>query len=212
MSDATGLFPSLGQPLADVIARRQERAEMADLVSPSPALEQPLAEATVQGHAAALRNNRSRAVWGAWLLAAGVYGTYDFMVRDSLGISGLMTMLTHYSQGTPPALGAPVIWCAMALLGGLGVAVGVGKARSPLEAMGVFWVFCLIGGSTYALVDGAYFDDAPIASWYLRGLYLATFAASVMELYLFTRCADDDVAQLVERPARLRQTGRRHQF
>jgi hypothetical protein len=73
-------------------------------------------------------------------------------------------------------------------------------------------LFCFIGGCTYALVVGAYLDDAPVVSWYLRGLYLATFAASVMELYLFTRCTADDLVGLEERQARPWPTGRSRQF
>jgi hypothetical protein len=189
---------------------------MSDLTVSFPAFEQPITVANVRHRRApALRQNRNHTVSGIWLLAAGLYGTHDFMVRCDLGMSELVAAIVRHPQGTTSALGAPTMWCAMALFGGLLVAIGLRKARAPHNAIGVIWLFCLIGGCTYALVDGAYLDAAPVTSWYLRGLYLATLAASVMELFLFMRSVEDDargVVRPVERRPRPWQDGYRHQF
>ncbi len=165
---------------------------MASPEDPFAALMQPVLEAVArQRPVPRHRKGSKRAVAATWLLVAGVYETHDLMVRHDLDIAGLLTALAHQPAGTAAALGAPILWCAMAFLCCLSVVDGVREARAPHEAIGVFWLFCLIGGCTYALVAGVYLDGAPIISAYLRGVYLATLAASVMELFLFTRCGGE---------------------
>jgi hypothetical protein len=186
---------------------------MSDWASPLSSSEQPITVAQARHQAAPpLRQNRNHTVSGVWLLAAGLYGTHDFMVRSGLGMSELAAAVVRHPQGTASAVGAPIIWCAMALFGGLPVAIGLRKARAPRDAIGVVWLFGLIGGCTYALIGGAYLDAAPVTSWYLRDLYLATLAASVMELLLFARRAEDVAPRRVERRPRPWQEGYRHQF
>ena len=135
---------------------------MSDRTLPFSPFEQPITVANVRHQAApALRLNRNHTVSGIWLLAAGRYGTHDFMVRSDLGMSELAAAVVRHPQGTTSALGGPIIWCVMALFGGLLVAIGLRKARAPCDAIGVFWLFCLIGGYAYALVDGAYLAATP---------------------------------------------------
>ena len=147
---------------------------MSDRTLPFSPFEQPITVANVRHQAApALRQNRNHTVSGIWLLAAGLYGTHDFMVRSDLGVSELAAAGVRYPQKTASALGAPIIWCVMAFFGGLLAAIGLREARALRDAIGVFWLFCLIGGCTYALVDGAYLAAAPVTSWYLRASMLS---------------------------------------
>ncbi len=165
---------------------------MASPKDPFAALMQPvLEEVARQRPVSPQRKGSKRAVAAIWLLVAGVYETHDLMGRYDLDIAGLLTALARDPPGIAAALGAPILWCTVAFLCCLSVVDGVREARAPHEAIGVFWLFCLIGGCTYALVAGVYFDGEPILSAYLRGVYLATLAASVMELFLFTRCGGE---------------------
>ena len=114
------------------------------------------------------RKNRNHPVTGTWLLVTGVYRTQDFMVRSNIDIPGLVTTLIGHPHSNTSALGAPVICCTMALFGCLSLVDGVRNERAPHDFVGVLCLFCVIGGSTYALVAGVYLDNNPIASSYLR--------------------------------------------
>jgi hypothetical protein len=164
---------------------------VADRRDPFSALLQPLIDDLAQRQAPPQHSNWNRAVAGAWLLVAGVYAAHDIMMRYDIGMSDLVTALAGHPHGAASVSAVPVICIAMALFGGLWVVDGAPRERAPHAVAGVFWLGVLIGGCTYALVAGVYLDDAPIASSYLRGFYLATLAASVMELFLFMRCAWD---------------------
>ena len=164
---------------------------MADRRDPFSALLQPLIDDISQRQAAPQYSDWHRAVVGTWLLVAGVYGAQDVMGRYDLGLSDLVWALAGHPQGATSVLAAPVIGFVIALFGCLWVVDGAPRERAPHSAAGVVWLFVLIGGGTYALVAGVYLDDDPVASSYLRGFYLATLAASVMELFLFMRCAWD---------------------
>ena len=163
---------------------------MADPTDPFPALLQPLLDELAQ-HPPARLPSRIHAVAGTWLLVAGIYGAHDFMVRYNIDMPGLVISLARHPHDAAVALATPVIWCVLAVLGCLLVVDGVPNERAPHAVSGVFSLCCAIGGCTYALVAGAYIEDDPIASSYLRGFYLATLAASVMEFFLFTRCGWD---------------------
>lgn len=160
---------------------------MADPKDPFPALVRPLIDETVQ-RAPPPPPSRIHAITGTWLVVASIYGAHDFMTRYNIDVLGLVASLARHPHDAAMALAAPAIWCGLALLGCLLVADGVPNERAPHTLTGVFWLCCTIGGCTYALVAGAYIDGNPIASTYLRGFYLATLAASVMEFFLFTRC------------------------
>jgi len=164
---------------------------MADRRDPFPALLQPLIDDIAQRQAPRHYNSWNRAVAGTWLMVAGVYGATDVMARYDLGPSDLVRALAGHPHGVALALAAPIIGFVIALFGCLWVVEGARRERAPHQAAGIFWLCVLIGGCTYALVAGVYFDHDPVASSYLRGFYLATLAASVMELYLFMRCAWD---------------------
>jgi len=163
---------------------------MADPKDPFPALVRPLIDEMVH-RTLPPPPSRIHAVAGTWLVVAGIYGAHDFMTRYNIDMPALVTILTRQPHDAAVALAAPAIWCLLALLGCLLVADGVPNERAPHAVTGVFWLCCTIGGCIYALVAGAYIDDDPIASTYLRGLYLATLAASMMEFVLFTRCGWD---------------------
>ena len=185
---------------------------MADRRDPFSALLQPLIDDISQRQAAPQYSDWHRAVVGTWLLVAGVYGAQDVMGRYDLGLSDLVWALAGHPQGATSVLAAPVIGFVIALFGCLWVVDGAPRERAPHSAAGVVWLFVLIGGGTYALVAGVYLDDDPVASSYLRGFYLATLAASVMELLLFARRAEDVAPRRVERRPRPWQEGYRHQF
>lgn len=157
---------------------------------PFPALVRPLVDEPVQ-RALPPPPSRFHAVAGTWLMVAGTYGAHDVMTRHNIDVLGLVTTLTANPHAAAMALAAPAIWCGLALIGCFLVADGVPTERAPHAISGIFWLCCTIGGCTYALVAGAYIDDAPVASTYLRGFYLATLAASWMEFFLFTRCGWD---------------------
>ncbi len=164
---------------------------MADRRDPFSALLQPLIDDIAQRQAPRQYNTWNRAVAGTWLLVAGVYGAIDVMARYDLGLSDLVRALAGHPHGVTLALAAPVIGFVIALFGCLWVVEGAARERAPHQAAGIFWLCVLIGGCTYALVAGVYLDNDPVASSCLQGFYLATLAASVMELYLFMRCAWD---------------------
>jgi hypothetical protein len=166
----------------------------------------PLGEAVGQAmgehvNAPPLRKNQNRAVWGTWLIVTGIYGAHDFIARYNVSVGKLAVGFITDPGGTASAVGTPfLIWCAMALFGCLWVVVGVRKARGPREIMGTFWALCFVGGCFYALVHGAYFDDAPAMNWYLKGFYFASLAASLMAVYLFARGpGGGNAASLVKR-------------
>ena len=164
---------------------------MADRRDPFSALLQPIVEEIAKNQAPPYYSNWNRAVAGIWLLVAGVYGAYDVMARYDIDMSELMMALVGRPQGAASALVVPFILISIALLGALWFVGGVPRERSPHGIAGVGWLCVLIGGCTYGLVAGAYLDDFPVASSYLQGFYLATLAASVMEFFLFARCAWD---------------------
>jgi hypothetical protein len=164
---------------------------MADRRDPFSALLQPLIDDISQRQAAPQYSDWHRAVVGTWLVVAGVYGAQDVMARYDLYLSDLVQALAGHPQGAASGLAASVIGFVIALFGCLWVVDGVPRERAPHSAAGVLSLFVLIGGGTYALVAGVYLDDDPVASSFLRGFYLATLAASVMELFLFMRCAWD---------------------
>jgi hypothetical protein len=164
---------------------------MADRRDPLSALLQPLIDDIAKRQAPPQYSDWHRAVVGTWLLVAGAYGARDVMARYGLDLSDLVRALAGGAQGATLVLAAPVIGFVIALLGCLWVVDGAPRERAPHSAAGVLWLFVLIGGGTYALVAGVYLDDDPVASSFLRGFYLATLAASVMELFLFMRCAWD---------------------
>jgi len=164
---------------------------MADRRDPFSALLQPLIDDIAQRQAPSQYGDWHRATAGTWLLVAGVYGAHDVMARYDLDLSELVTALAGHPQGATSVLAAPVIGFVIALFGCLWVVDGARRERAPHAAAGVLWLSVLIGGCTYALVAGVYLDDDPVACAYLQGFYLATLAASVMELFLFVRCAWD---------------------
>ena len=164
---------------------------MADRRDPFSALLQPLVDDIARRQAPPQYSNWNHAVAGTWLLVAGSYGAHDIMGRYDIGLSDLMTALAGQPHGTASVSAASAICFAIALFGSLWVVDGVPRERAPHAVAGVFWLCVLIGGCTYALVAGVYLEDAPILSSFLRGFYLATLAASVMELFLFMRCAWD---------------------
>jgi hypothetical protein len=164
---------------------------MADRPDPLSALLQPLIDDIARRHAPPQYSDWHRAVVGTWLLVAGVYGAQDVMARYGLDLSDLVRALAGHPQGATSVLAAPVIGFVVALFGCVWVVDGVPRERAPHSAAGILWLFVLIGGGTYALVAGVYLDDDPVASSFLRGFYLATLAAAVMELFLFMRCAWD---------------------
>jgi hypothetical protein len=164
---------------------------MADRRDPLSALLQPIIDEIARNQAPPYHSSRNRAVAGTWLLVAGVYGADDVMARYDIDMSELALALVGRPQGAAAALVAPLILFSIALLGGFWVVGGAPRERSLHGVAGVWWLCVLIGGCTYALVAGAYLDDFPVASSYLRGFYLATLAASVMEFFLFARCAWD---------------------
>jgi hypothetical protein len=164
---------------------------MADRRDPLSALLQPIIEEIARNQTPPYYSYRNRAVAGTWLLVAGVYGAYDVMARYDIDMSDLATALAGHPQGAASALAAPLIWFAIALLGCFWVVDGAPRERSLHSVTGVLWLCVLIGGCTYGLVAGAYLDDFPVASSCLRGFYLATLVASVMEFFLFARCGWD---------------------
>jgi hypothetical protein len=180
------------------------QVDMAEPQHPFSTLLQPLVdEMAMDRPEPPPQKNRNHAVAGTWLLVTGVCGAHDFMARQGIDIPGFVTAFTGPPQGSASALGAPIICCVMALLGGLWLIDGVRNERASLDLMRVLWLCCFIGGSTYCFVAGVYVDNDPIASSYLRGFYLATFAASVMQLCLFARGAWElpEQNQWSERPA-----------
>jgi hypothetical protein len=172
---------------------------MADRRDPLSALLQPLIEDSAQRQVPLQYSDWHRAVVGTWLLVAGVFGAHDVMARYDLDLSDLVRSLAGYPHGPASALAAPIIGFVIALFGCLWIVDGAPRERAPHAAAGVLWLCVLIGGCTYALVAGVYLDDAPGASAFLQGFYLATLAASVMELFLFMRCAWDAPLHYVRR-------------
>jgi len=172
---------------------------MADRRDPFSALLQPLIDDSAQRQAPPQYSDWHRAVAGTWLLVAGVYGAHDVMARYDLDLSDLVRGLAGHPHGPASALAAPIIGFLTALFGCLWVVEGAPRERAPHRAAGVFWLCVLIGGCTYALVAGVYLDDDSVASAYLQGFYLATLAASVMELFLYIRCAWDAPLYYVRR-------------
>jgi hypothetical protein len=172
---------------------------MADRRDPFSALLQPLVDDIAQRQAPAQYKDWHRAVVGTWLLVAGVYAAHDVMTRYDLDLSDLVRALAGHPHGPASALAAPIVGFVTALFGCLWVADGAPRERAPHQAAGVLWLCVLIGGCTYALVAGVYLDDDPVASAYLQGFYLATLAASFMELFLFMRCAWDAPLHCVQR-------------
>jgi apolipoprotein N-acyltransferase len=129
---------------------------------------QPLIDDIAQRQAPRQYSDWHRAVVGTWLVVAGVYGAQDVMARYDLYLSDLVQALAGHPQGAASGLAASVIGFVIALFGCLWVVDGVPRERAPHSAAGVLSLFVLIGGGTYALL-----------------------AASVMELFLFMRCAWD---------------------
>jgi len=164
---------------------------MADRRDPLSALLQPLIDDIAKRQAPSQYSDWHRAVVGTWLLVASAYGALDVMARYGLDLSDLVRALAGHPQGATLVVAVPAIAFGIALFGCLWVVDGASRERAPHSAAGVLWLFVLIGGGTYALVAGVYLDDDPVASSFLRGFYLATLAASVMELFLFMRCAWD---------------------
>jgi hypothetical protein len=177
MADRRDALSALLQPLVDDSAQRQAPSQYIDWY----------------------HSDWHRAVLGTWLLVAGVYTAHEVMARYDLDPLALVTALAGHPHGPASALAAPVIGFLTALVGCLWVVEGATRERAPHQAAGVFCLCVLIGGCTYALTAGVYLDDDPVASAYLQGFYLATLAASVMELFLYMRCAWDAPLHYVRR-------------
>jgi hypothetical protein len=179
----------------------------------------PLGDAMAQHQAAPpLRKNQNRAVWGTWLIVAGVYAVHDFIARYHVDVGKLAAGFARDPGGTASAVGWPfVIECTMIPFGALWVWVGVHGARGPREIMGTFWSLCFAGGCAYALVHGVYIDGDPDMNWYLKGFYLASLAASLMGLFLYARGpgggnAAQLVQQQIQQQAQPWRIGRRRKF
>jgi hypothetical protein len=135
-----------------------------------------------------LVQNRNRAVYGTWLIAAGVYAVGDFIARYDIDVRKLVAAFANDPQRTASDVGTPfVIWCAMILFGCLWVVVGLPNSRGRREAMGIFWWACSVLTFAYALARNAYLDGLPTANWYLKGFYIATLCSSLMGLFVFGR-------------------------
>lgn len=147
-----------------------------------------------------LRKNQERAIWGTWLLAAGVYDTHDFIARYDIDIARTGAAFVRDPQATAAVLGGWFIaWCALMLFGCLWIVVGVRNARAPREGMAAFWSIVFAGVMSAALWRGWYLDDIPAVNWYLGGFYIASLAASLMALFVFMRGAGGAARQTVQR-------------